>query len=240
MKFKHSIFALLVLLSPGFQAWADNSDEIESVKFEKFVSPIYPYGLTFEGVVDGDVEIAVDINKDGTIDDWFPLRSSHVKFTREIGRVIDQWVFKPILKDGVAIPMVLHMSFHFTFQGVISLTAGDLSHLFFNPSTGGSEKDRLVFNLSELDRIPTPIEVAQPKGVLGLDPEAAVGRVMIEFIIDTEGNVRLPVVREIEGPIELAYTAFDSISSWKFEPPVRNNRIVSARVRQSFVFSPVK
>ena len=61
--------------------------------------------------------------------------------------------------------------------------------------------------------------------------------IVIEFFIDEAGNVRLPVVTDIDGPIELAKSAYLAITSWKFEPPMIYGKPVATRARQPFYFS---
>jgi protein TonB len=62
------------------------------------------------------------------------------------------------------------------------------------------------------------------------------GEVLVEFIVDTNGNVRNPfVVRSTQREFEAA--AIQAISKWKFRPGRRGGRDVNTgRVQQPFSF----
>jgi protein TonB len=62
------------------------------------------------------------------------------------------------------------------------------------------------------------------------------GEVLVEFICDTEGNVRdVRVVKSTRSEFESA--AIEAVSRLKFRPGRKGGRPVNARIQQPIVFS---
>ncbi len=87
-----------------------------------------------------------------------------------------------------------------------------------------------------LDRRPVRRFVVQPVYPFELRKEGISGRVVVEFIIDTNGNVVNAFAVSASHPA-LAQPAVDAISLWKFSPGMKNGRAVNCRMRQSMAFS---
>ena len=61
------------------------------------------------------------------------------------------------------------------------------------------------------------------------------GRVLVEFIVDKEGNVQNPVVIRSNNPW-FERTAIRAISRWKFVPGQKNGQVVNVRAQQTISF----
>ena len=92
-----------------------------------------------------------------------------------------------------------------------------------------------IFNLADLDRIPEPVLEPAPQFPFAMRREALTGTVMVEFIVDTYGNVLDPIVRDS------THHGFDDaalagVGRWKFRPGYKGGRKVNTRMRVPIVF----
>lgn len=92
-----------------------------------------------------------------------------------------------------------------------------------------------IFNLADLDRIPEPILQPAPQFPFAMRREANTGTVMVEFIVDVNGQVLDPVVRDsTHHGFDEAATA--GVARWKFRPGFKSGRKVNTRMRVPIVF----
>jgi len=90
--------------------------------------------------------------------------------------------------------------------------------------------DSNIFEIEDLDAVPRAILQIKPIYPSNLKRMGVEGDVMIECIVDVQGNVRRPRVikttnHEFDKPVLRA------IRQWKFEPGKKNNKAVNTRVR---------
>jgi protein TonB len=92
-----------------------------------------------------------------------------------------------------------------------------------------------IFNLADLDRVPEPLVQASPVFPPALRREVSHARVVVEFIVDTEGRVLQPVV------VECSYPGFEDaaaagVSRWRFRPGMKGGRKVNTRMSVPIIF----
>lgn len=93
-----------------------------------------------------------------------------------------------------------------------------------------------VFDINTLDQRPVPRVQIQPQYPFEMRRAGIEGEVVVEFIVDTNGDVRNPfVVRSTQREFEAA--AIQAVSKWRFRPGRRGGRDVNtSRVQQLFSF----
>lgn len=216
---------------------APATDEFEPLRVTKQVPAIYPVPLSRAGITKGEAAIICSIDSEGQLTDLMPLAYTHLGFFDAARMAVQQWEFAPARSQGRPHPVIQVFTFEFEAGGdVVDINANDNMALFINRFSNSGDNYR-VSKLAELDAIPTPIELVRP-----LYPETYVGSgiegdVVIEFYIDENGDVRLPAVLEHNG-IDFAATAVEAVRQWKFEPPMRDNKRVTAVAMQQFHFNP--
>jgi TonB family protein len=238
MKTSKYLVAILALFLPLSAFAVSEPDNFEHASFMKYEEPIFPPSLKFDGITDGHVEIMIDINDDGTVADWIPLRSTHRLLTESVGRSLANWRFNPAKIDGEPVPVAQRIIFNFDHSGtvLISGTGMDLHMRWIREL--GREDDRLAFELPDLDQLPEPVEIVRPLLPKEMAEKKMSGKVMVSFYIDRQGNVRIPVAIDWEGDIMFAQSAIHAITQWKFKPPTRRGRAVVVRAIQPFHFKP--
>lgn len=104
------------------------------------------------------------------------------------------------------------------------------------PTGPGSRPGAEIIDQTLLDRKPTPRAQIPPQYPFELRSAGIEGEVLVEFIVDTNGQVRNPtVVRSTQREFEAA--ALQAIAKWTFRPGRKGGRIVNAgRVQQLFTF----
>ncbi|MDD2765884.1 MAG: energy transducer TonB [Opitutaceae bacterium] len=86
------------------------------------------------------------------------------------------------------------------------------------------------------DRLPVPIFQAPPVYPFKLRWKGISGQATIEFIVDTEGNVReAKVITATQKEFGLA--ALASVDRWKFKPALHGGRKVNARMTVPISFN---
>lgn len=105
-----------------------------------------------------------------------------------------------------------------------------------SPGRPGPRTGADIIDNSLLDRKPTPRAQIPPQYPFELRSAGIEGEVVVEFVVDTNGQVRNPVVvRSTQREFEAA--ALQAIAKWTFRPGRKGGRIVNAgRVQQLFTF----
>ncbi len=81
------------------------------------------------------------------------------------------------------------------------------------------------------DAVPARLQGELPAAI----PGQAGGSVVLEFFIDADGRVRLPVVLSAPGNA-YAHAALAAVRNWRFAGPRVDGKPASVRVRWSFAF----
>ena len=91
--------------------------------------------------------------------------------------------------------------------------------------------------LLDIDALPKPLVRVAPRNPAPLTEPSLTGRVRLEFYIDEEGNVRMPVVVTADDE-RLGWAAIGAVAKWRFEVPRRGGYPVLVRAQQDFFFAP--
>ncbi|MBN2234848.1 MAG: energy transducer TonB [Opitutales bacterium] len=240
MKIANKTFGAIVALAClcSGMLHGDVRSSTTNLVLEKFVPPIFPLVLKGRGVVDGDMNVLFEIDEKGKVSDWLVLRASHPEFINSVNRVVDRWQFVPILEDGEPQKVIKEVVLSFRLEGaIVNMDIGSfVTNNILRDRFGLTDQNEYrVSELSELDRIPRPVEMVKPEiPRIGDVPETT--RATIEFFIDETGQIRFPRVVRSDAPDLYLGQAYLALKKWRFEAPVRGGRPVVARAVQPFVF----
>ena len=92
-----------------------------------------------------------------------------------------------------------------------------------------------IFNLADLDRVPEPIMQPSPVFPPSMKHEASAARVVVQFIVDTDGRVIDPVVVESSNQ-GFDYASTSGVLKWRFRPGIRGGRKVNTRMSVPILF----
>ena len=75
-------------------------------------NPKYPSRMA-RVKMSGSVTILFHVNEDGKVDSASIEQASHQDFEREVRRQVDQWVFQPGMRNGIAVPYRMRQTIEF-------------------------------------------------------------------------------------------------------------------------------
>jgi periplasmic protein TonB len=93
-----------------------------------------------------------------------------------------------------------------------------------------------VLDISELDRVPIPRFRARPLYPSDMIAAGLSGNVLVDFIVDTEGNVRNAFAVH-SSHIEFESNAVSAVQRWKFTPGRKNNHAVYVHMQVPIIFN---
>lgn len=96
-----------------------------------------------------------------------------------------------------------------------------------------------VLDVSQLDQIPVPKFRPRPSYPFEMQRQGISGRVIVDFIVDTNGDVRNTVAISSTNP-EFEDNAVHAVARWKFTPGRKNNHVVYTHMQVPIVFNVVK
>jgi protein TonB len=101
---------------------------------------------------------------------------------------------------------------------------------------GGLGKGIEIFDPSKLDQVPIARVRVQPQYPFEMRRAGITGEVLVEFIVDANGDVRNAfAVRSTQREFETS--AVQAVSKWKFKPGRKGGRAVNTRMQQPISFS---
>ena len=210
--------------------------EITPIGIEQTLESQYPATLLADGITSGAAWVMITVDEKGKLTDALVTRTTHAGLGPEALRTARALRYTPAKIDGepVAVRTQLHLSFEATGQ-IISLNAASAIRRFMAFADRPVYIDQICA-AHELDRVPTPVHVVTPYHP-GKAPDATVagGRTVIDFIIDENGQPRMPVVVSSPSPA-FSNNAAAALNLWRFTPPTRRGKPVAVEVEQAFVF----
>lgn len=180
-----------------------------------------------------EVEVVINVDAEGQLVDLLVTRAASDAHARAAERALREWRYEPGRQDGRPVGVRQSVIFSFERDGPAFSTGG------FSMAIHGLRlpRDGSRGRLSSGHDLDAPLEVLEsvaPQPIaVGDEPE----RVVLDFIVDTEGRPRMPAV--LPGASELhAISAVSALEQWRFRPPTRKGRPVLVHVQQEFRFKP--
>lgn len=192
--------------------------------------PAFPDSLKNQPIYQGSALVGCIIDSDGSVVEVWSMEASHTAFANSAEAAVREWRYakaadseKPAIRtDAVQI--------HFSLSGaLVSQTQFEASKSLLN-----GHKNQLPPVYDQLpagSRRPALLEGTNPKPV----PGRPGGAVDVEFFVDSEGRVRLPLALRSSDPA-LAEAAVSAVRRWRFEAPRVEDKPASLRMRWSFKF----
>ena len=170
---------------------------------------------------DGTVSLAVLVDPAGRAVDWLVTDATAPACEQAAVAQLRQITFAPARLDGWPVPA--HLGLVFTYAGgAVKLSATGVETLGDTPTAP-------VRQLDQLDARPRLLHEVRPQA--GPGP----GRVKLQFFIDRDGRVRLPMAIESDAPA-LSAAPLQAVTQSRSAPPHHAAHPVIALVRQEFRF----
>lgn len=205
----------------------------------KTVQPTYPDRLADRFLDRGEARVMIMVDEEGRLADWIVTGYTHAFFAKEALDVLPKWKFEPARFHGKPIGVRTELRFIFRNSGGVRIVPGDLEmRLRIRDIRQKEIFWQRVCLADELDRpLDTIVEVApMPPDRLGAI--AREGKVVVEYFIDPDGRVRMPLILSSD---DEAFTksVLMAITEWRYATPTRDGQPVLARVAREFKFQAV-
>jgi RNA polymerase sigma factor (sigma-70 family) len=93
-----------------------------------------------------------------------------------------------------------------------------------------------IVDLSKLDQIPVPVFQGRPTYPTELRQSGVGGQVLVDFVVDSAGNVRNAYAASSTNP-GFEQAAVDAVSQWNFNPGKKSGRSVNTHMQVPIVFT---
>ncbi|MDR1010354.1 MAG: energy transducer TonB [Opitutaceae bacterium] len=211
---------------------------VEALKIVNMVELGYPPSLTWQGITRGVVDLVFGVDGEGRLDDYLITSYTKPEFAKEVVAALKQWRFEPMRLDGVPVWSRAELSFSFEARGVvITRTVLDGVTMLTASMLEASNRVHVLSRQSELDHPLAVANAVAPLYPAKLAESGRAGEVMVEFFVDEQGRVRLPVAEGGAHPW-FGEAAVQAVMQWRFEPPMKKGWPTVVKVRQQFVFNP--
>jgi outer membrane biosynthesis protein TonB len=199
-------------------------------------TPVFPQDQIQRGIIDGEVSVIVSIDPNGRAADWLVTASTDPAFEKMAAELLPDIEFKlPAVGDRTS-PVRVGFNLSFEARGVVvSHAVTDTIDNLINRMVSPRRINKLG-TPRQLDRVLTLRHTVAP-----LYPEtphtSADTRVVLDFLVDETGRVRMPVLHAGNNEL-LARASAHALLDWRFDPPTRDGRPVIVAARQEFVLPP--
>lgn len=234
MKTLKSISALILLgalAAPYLQA------ATEPFTIETTVIPQLSPVMLMQGVTEGKIVFAIDVDEQGRLTDWLVLGYTHPALVRNCVNALRDWKFQPARVDGVPVPIQTELTINLKAEGVVINRTSDVPIDDYLRRIFGARMLSKQRAARELDAVPALVKKAAPKYAKDAQKQGVHGNVKVHFYIDENGEVRMPSVDGEAHPY-LAAEAIAAVRGWRFARPTADGKPVTVAALQEFHFSP--
>ena len=218
--------------------FAQEAEELfRPAEFVKTIDPRFPLAISTVGISKGFAVVYFMVNPDGTNRDFVTFAASHTAFAESTISALKRWQITPSYVGGKPIASRCMVKAKFISEGNIStFTAMDAVTKLQRQMGAPNHDYYAVSDVDELDEVPLVVKREVPDFPKFLADEQPAGQVLIEFFIDTGGNVKAPGVKSATH-ILFALSALEAIEKWQFQPCLREGKPVVVRAYQPFIFN---
>ncbi len=203
----------------------------------RYEPPAFPLELRASHVLDGHATAAFTLDTEGKIIDVVIIETNHPAFGRSLVEAIQQWRLQPAASSSTPRREVVDVVFRRT-GNVETYTHREAARAAFQPG-GGDTPGVTTLTWDKLTERPVRLAGAPPSYPPEMKRAGFVGQVTVNYIIDTEGRVRVPVAVTSADPA-FAAAAIAAVQQWKFSPPQQEGRAVLVEDTRTFTFGEAK
>lgn len=195
------------------------------------VRPVFPHSLLNAGT-NGKASVRYLVNEAGRVVQATVVEASAPEFGAALLAAIELFTYEPAVKAGRPSKALLGFSMEFSRDESFQIVAPEDVFLLRREQ----KKPETIVAAGELDEPLNPLSRRPARFPLSRVGDGVPGEAMIEFLIDEDGRARLP--RVVSATHEaFGYAAAQSVASWRFEPPTRGGKSVTARAKVPIRFN---
>ena len=195
--------------------------------------PVYPFEQLKSGKK-GAATIRFVVGLTGRIEAIDVIEATAPEFAAAAVAAIDVWRFKPAQRDNRPCMASIETSYRFDSS---DRNGVPVSHGARRMLDTLENRPLSITQADSLDKPLKPVSRRPPIFPSTLARNGTAGEAEIEFYIDASGDAQLPSVVSATSP-EFGYAAAQAVASWRFEPPRKDDKPVTVRVRVPIGFKP--
>jgi TonB family protein len=199
----------------------------------------FPPALASEHINQGEVSVVIWVDDTGRLLDWLLVGYTHPLFAKEVLDVLPRWKFIPSYVQGQPTFTRTELRFLFKNTETIRVVTGDtgLSEQLKEATANGRRLAARIYRPDELDQPLDAVVEISPRPPDRLGASARAGSVVVDYLVDAEGKVRMPIIASSD---DEAFTnsVLLAITEWRYAVPKHVGRPVITVVRQKFTFTP--
>lgn len=224
MKPRLSITPLILLSFLWIQA-------LPAITPTKQVEPDYP-GKLFDLGIEGKAVITVTIGRNGKPDQCSVDSATRPEFGAAALEAAKQWKFEPVVEEGKRVSKTVNIPFTFRVP-----LREEINEAFDWEVYSELEPDRPVVDLENIlaEYRPQPKRRVMPRYPDSLKGSGKKGVVVLTYIVDEEGRVRNPMVRQATDDA-FVMPALAAAIQTEWRPLLSRDEYVYQRVAQAFEF----
>jgi TonB family protein len=191
-------------------------------------SPVYPDEMEGTGL-DGHTELIFIVGEDGSVHNPIVKSATHASFGDAALEVINNWRFRPGIRDGRKVPMRVVQPFNF-HAGPIRKVNALLGRVVFK------DIDETIYSPAEVGGLP---EIVYEPTALYPRKFQGSGQTEVIYVTMTVGFDGRGYNIEIEGypPKDFIFPAYLAATQYRFKPVVHNDQRVYVYTRVAIVVS---
>jgi len=227
----------------AYEVSADHGDQSKLPSELRYDTPpkpanvvfaVFPFELLRDGV-DGTADVRFLVSPSGEVVQAVVVKATRPEFGQALLAMLDEWKFRPAMKDGKPTLAVLDIQQEFSDSDgevPVSDEARDLLDELKKPKPA-------FCPTKDLDAPPQLLSQLPPVFPSALVGKVTEGSAVVAFLIDHDGNVQLPRVVSATDPA-FGYAAVQGVSAWKFAPLTSHGEPVAVRAKVPFDFTTPK
>ncbi|MGH8021637.1 MAG: TonB family protein [Opitutaceae bacterium] len=198
-----------------------------------FYPPFYPLSKRMQGI-EGRIDLGVSISETGDVTNVEVLAATVPQFREYAVAAAKDWQFTPARVNGKPVPVKAQFPVPFISEfgsGELSVYSplAPLSYIDGTIYTIGKDGRRVPANVSVMPLIRVTPAFRRPEG------ETKPLRVMLNFMVTAEGQVKDPVVTEPSGT-DFDQAALTAVKYWQFLPQIRDGKPQASSVKLPIVY----
>lgn len=213
----------------------------EPMQVIRTIEVLYPQRLSRDFIDEGSANVAILVGDEGRLMDWMVMGYSHPLFAKEVLEVLPKWKFVPAYHQGKPIYSRAELRFVFKNSEIVRILPVDTGHTSRLNLAQRNNKEAFwsfVCRQEELDQPLDAIVEISPMSPDRLGATAKEGKVIVEYLIDAEGKVRMPIILSADDEA-FAQSVLLAINEWRYVVPRHGGMPVITFVRRQFTFSRV-
>ncbi|MEM9161241.1 MAG: hypothetical protein AAGB46_19520 [Verrucomicrobiota bacterium] len=221
--------------------------ESEGIRITITQSPVFPYDMLKAGVAGARVTLFISVDEYGHLVDWMAIDATDESFVDAIGDVIYDWDFSPAYQGDAPIFASQRFPVYFDGEGAVLAIkqrrqelayAYRYSYASYEESPSRRLRPVVLATIDQLDEYPEFLQGGRITVPTELNEASRGSSVKFEFYVDTDGWVRIPFLRSVEGEAHPDAIAFvqEALRDWKFKPLKVNGQAATIRMAQRIRF----